>query len=65
MAERGRKRKDPIKEQSEKKENILRRICFNLNVISLVQSNLFKTTLYPKFWSIVKELKKVFELEEF
>ena len=25
----------------------------------------FKATLYPKFWRIVKELKEVFELEEF
>ena len=24
-----------------------------------------KATLYPKFWRIVKELKEVFELEEF
>ena len=24
-----------------------------------------KATLYPKFWWIVKELKEVFELEEF
>ena len=26
---------------------------------------LFKATLYPKFWRIVKELKEVFEWEEF
>ena len=24
-----------------------------------------KATLYPKFWRIVKELKEIFELEEF
>ena len=28
-------------------------------------SFLFKATLYPEFWWIVKELKEVFELEEF
>ena len=26
---------------------------------------IFKATLYPKLWWIVKELKEVFELEEF
>ena len=28
-------------------------------------SAIFKATLYPKFWWIVKELKEVFQLEEF
>ena len=34
----------PIKEQSEKKENILRRMSFSLNIIFLVQSNLYTDT---------------------